>query len=50
MWDGNISSQLAGLLKDRLKFFNVIQQIIACLCYESVENFVLLKVYLKMIF
>ena len=43
MWDGIISSLLAGLLKDRLKLFNVVQQIIASLCYESVKNFVILK-------
>ena len=50
MWHGNISSLLAGLLKDQLKIFNVAQQIIACLCYESVENFVLLQISFEMIF
>ena len=50
MWDGKISSLLAGLLKDQPKLCNVVQQIIACLCYESVENFVLLRIFLEMIY
>ena len=50
MWDGIISFLLAGLLKDRLKLFNVVQQIIASLCYESIENFIILEVSFEMMF
>ena len=50
MWGGDTSTLLAGLSKDQPKLFNVVQQVIACLCYESVDNFVLLQIFLEVIY